>query len=259
MEKYKNINECEFSNFSQNGEDGIIKLLTQKLLDNGYFFVEIGCGNGLENNSTNLVLNEWEGVVCDLPMNIRLHQRLLKIINPKKAISTIAGSIDLNNIESMFKILENKTIDFFSLDIDSYDFYIAQAFLKKNILPKIICVEYNSFLGKEALSVEYILNFYRYKFDPKRGLYFGASLKAWDFLFSKYGYQFIGVDTQGVNAFFILPEFFPSDIMKLKGLDFEYTKVFVDKYKQTGEELEKYVLDNFKSNLVKVESLIDEL
>ena len=51
-----NINEHEFSNFSQNGEDGIIEFLSSKISNNDKYFVEIGCGNGLENNSTNLVL-----------------------------------------------------------------------------------------------------------------------------------------------------------------------------------------------------------
>ena len=62
----KYINEYEYSNFSQNGEDGIIEFLTNKLVKNNKYFVEIGCGNGLENNSTNLVLNKWSGFVCDL-------------------------------------------------------------------------------------------------------------------------------------------------------------------------------------------------
>jgi len=60
---YNNINEHEFSNFSQNGEDGIIEFLSDKIFDNNKYFVEIGCGNGLENNSTNLVLNNWSGLV----------------------------------------------------------------------------------------------------------------------------------------------------------------------------------------------------
>ena len=59
------VNSYEYSNFSQNGEDGIIQFLTSKLKDNNKFFVEIGSGNGLENNSTNLVLNNWQGLVLD--------------------------------------------------------------------------------------------------------------------------------------------------------------------------------------------------
>ena len=62
----KNINDHEYSNFSQNGEDGIIEFLSNKLLNNNKFFIDMGCGNGLENNSTNLILTDW--LIC----NIRL-------------------------------------------------------------------------------------------------------------------------------------------------------------------------------------------
>ena len=78
------IYQYEYSNFSQNGQDGIIEYLSNKITSNNKYFVEIGCGNGLENNSTNLVLNNWSGLVCDIPPNINLYKRLLKIIQPKK-------------------------------------------------------------------------------------------------------------------------------------------------------------------------------
>ena len=67
------INDYEFSNFSQNGEDGIIELLSKYLINNNYYFAEVGCGNGLENNSTNLVLGGWSGVVFDAPSNIYIN------------------------------------------------------------------------------------------------------------------------------------------------------------------------------------------
>ena len=73
--KSKYINDYEYSNFSQNGEDGIIDFLTQNLLVNNKIFFEIGCGNGLENNSTNLILNDWMGFACDIPRNIYLYNR----------------------------------------------------------------------------------------------------------------------------------------------------------------------------------------
>ena len=64
------LNDYEYSNFSQNGEDGIIEFLPNKLISSNKHFVEIGSSNGLENNSTNLLLNNWSGIVCDTPKNI---------------------------------------------------------------------------------------------------------------------------------------------------------------------------------------------
>ena len=252
----KNINNYEFSNFSQNGEDGIIQFLTDRLKNKNKYFVEIGCGNGLENNSTNLILNNWSGVACDIPNNIKYYQRLMKIIQPSKKIHFVSGIINMENIKTIINNFFKKEINFFSLDIDSYDFYILNEVLKNNILPQIICVEYNPFLGKNPYTIEYIPNFRRYSFDKERGLYFGSSLEAWKILLKKYNYEFICVDKNGVNAFFILPQFFQKDILDYKGLEFAYTKVFLKKYNLEGHILEKELLQKFEKKFVNINKLI---
>ena len=111
------------------------------------------------NNSTNLILTDWSGVVIDIPENIRLHRRFLKTIKPKKKIIHAAGHIDLTNAKQLIDIMKDKQINFFSLDIDSYDFYIMLEILNQKIFPQIICVEYNSFLGKEPITIKYTENF----------------------------------------------------------------------------------------------------
>ena len=253
----KKINDYEYSKFSQNGEDGLIDFLTKKLKKNNKFFVEFGCSNGLQNNSRNLIENGWSGIVCDLPKNINNFVSLLKKINPKGKIELAGGSIDLENINEITIKLKKLKIDFFSIDIDSYDFYIINRLLKSKILPKILCVEYNSFFGKDPLVVKYHLNFDRYKFDKKRGLYFGSSLQAWKVLLKKYNYKFICVDKNGVNAFFILPHEFKKSIFSYSGLSFKYTSVFIKKYRLQGQILENEFLKVHKKNLINAYEIID--
>ena len=263
----KYINDYEYSNFSQNGEDGIIEFLTNKLFNNNKYFVEIGSGNGLENNSTNLVLNKWSGFVCDIHKNIKQYHKLLKIIKPKKNIGCFELLITLENLNRIMDEIKIKQISFLSLDIDSYDFYIMLEILKNNIFPKIICVEYNPFLGKEPLAVLYKPNSEGYYFHKQRLLYFGASLEAWKILFKKYKYRFMCVDKSGVNAFFILPQYFEKSIFEYTGLQFEYTKIWVDTHgiaevnpdlgvNIDGKKLEEDVLKHFRNELVNVETLI---
>src|SRR5215468_696196 len=56
----------EFSGFSQHGEDGIIDYLTRRLQKPRGYFIEIGCANGLENNSTWLALGRsFSGLMVD--------------------------------------------------------------------------------------------------------------------------------------------------------------------------------------------------
>ena len=139
--------------------------------------------------------------------------------------------------------------------------------LKNNIFPKIICVEYNPFFGKEPLTVLYKPNSKEFYFHKERLLYFGASLNAWKLLFKKYEYEFICVDKKGVNAFFILPKFFDKSISEHTGLQFAYTKIWVDTKGMAkmsselesnidGKKLEKDVLEYFRNELINVETLI---
>ena len=180
----------------------------------------------------------------------------MKIIQPSKKIHCVSGFINIENIKNIINDFLKKEINFFSLDIDSYDFYILLEVLKNNIFPQIICVEYNSFLGKNPYTIEYTPNFRRYSFDKERGLYFGSSLEAWKTLLKKYNYEFICVDKNGVNAFFILPEFFEKDIFDYRGLEFVYNKVFTKKYNLEGHILEKELIQKFEKKFININKLI---
>src|ERR1700720_1548522 len=47
---------------SQNDEDGIISAILGRLKIDGGVFVEYGCGDGLENNTIQLLMRGWSGV-----------------------------------------------------------------------------------------------------------------------------------------------------------------------------------------------------
>src|SRR5438093_847826 len=56
----------EFTGFSQNGEDGIIDYLCERLLKPNRYFIEIGAADGLENNTTWLALGRrYAGLMID--------------------------------------------------------------------------------------------------------------------------------------------------------------------------------------------------
>ena len=251
------VNSYEYSNFSQNGEDGIIEFLTSNLKDNNKFFVEIGSGNGLENNSTNLVLNNWQGLVLDGISNSKQYNNLLKIISTEKKIINIGTYLNLSNINYLIKILIDKDISFFSLDIDSIDFYIMNEILKNGILPKILCLEYNSFLGKETVTVEYHKIFNSKLLDIKRGLYFGVSLNASKELLNKYNYDFVCVEKKGVNSFFVLNGCLDLNVKNLYGEKFIHNKFWEKKYGLDGKILEKELLENFNEKLVNIKEFLN--
>ncbi len=54
-----------FKVYSQSDEDGIIETICNRLQLDGGTFVEIGCGNGHENNTHYLLLKDWKGIWID--------------------------------------------------------------------------------------------------------------------------------------------------------------------------------------------------
>jgi hypothetical protein len=65
----------------------------------------------------------------------------------------------------------------------------------------VICVEYNSSLGLEPITVPYEATFDRHQKDP-RSWYHGASLTALSKLCASHGYGLAAVSSAGVNVFF---------------------------------------------------------
>jgi hypothetical protein len=240
----QNINDHEFSIYSQNGEDGIIAFLTGGLKQNRKRFVEIGTADGGENNSLYLLKLGWTGLGVDVdPENIRRYMSRIANKPFAQRLTLALMKVGWDNCQWIVDEYGDKNPDFFSLDIDSVDYYIAYRMLQLGWRPSVVCCEYNAFLGKEPVTVMYEANFSRRHLDPQRGLYFGVSVAAWRYLFSQYGYKFCGTDSAGVNVFFCLPEAFNAGFLdEISGPEHTYTKVFVDKYRMSGEDLERELL-----------------
>ena len=191
------INKYEYKITSQNNEDGIIDYIFSKIPNNRYF-VEIGFGY-YEFNSLNLIKKGWQGKLIDIDIeeSIALRSNLDKYY-PKSKVKVINAKVTKNNINKLtLKEGLNKEIDFFSLDIDSNDYWILQSMDLSNI--NVLCCEYNHWLGKDQkLTIAYNENF---KFMDN-GIW-GASLLALTDLLNSKGFSLIAVESSGTNAFYV--------------------------------------------------------
>lgn len=204
-EKFSNeldqINQFEYKITSQNNEDGIIDYIFTKVPNNKKF-VEIGFGF-YENNTLNLIKNNWSGFLIDLHYKENLlFKKLLKFFFPKSNVNVITEKITKNNINSILQNnIGNSEIDFFSLDIDSNDYWVLKNMNLQNI--KCICLEYNHWIGKNAKkSVPYNENF-----EFVDNGFFGASLLAFHDMLKLKNFDLIAVESSGTNAFFINKRF----------------------------------------------------
>jgi hypothetical protein len=218
----KNPLSWEFSGFSQNGEDGIINYLANKILKPNKYFVEIGASYAIENNTSFLaIVKRWSGLMIE---GDKKSFQLCKHIMDKKTLGVECLNIFVNkdNIAHVMDSMLYKNPDLFSLDIDGIDYYLMEIVLKAGIKPKIIVVEYNSAFGPEnSITVKYKKDFNGYEAHSSH-LYYGVSLKGWQNLFNTYGYTFITVDSNGVNGFFVDKSAFnPEFISSINGLKFQ--------------------------------------
>ena len=146
-EKYKNpkkLNQFEFSAFSQNGEDGIIEEIFNRIGSTNRFFVEFGVQTGIESNSTYLLHKGWSGFWIDGNAKHvkKIMQNFSKVILSKK-LQVKCGFITAENIESLF-IEANvpQQFDLLSIDIDRNDYYVWDAIQSYN--PRVVIIEYNA-------------------------------------------------------------------------------------------------------------------
>lgn len=197
-----NLEEVEFSIFSQWGEDGIIQYLINNIDIQYKTFVEFGVENYDESNTRFLLINNnWKGLVMD--------GGIQNVESIKKSslywrfdLTAVNAFITKDNINQL--ILDNGfngDIGILSIDLDGNDYWIWEAI--DAVSPSIVIVEYNSIFGFEyAVTIPYDKDFFRGKAHYSH-LYWGASLKALYNLGRKKGYQFIGCNSAGNNAFFV--------------------------------------------------------
>jgi len=140
----------EFSAFSQNGEDGIIEFLLSQIPDPARTFLEIGSADGLENNSTYLLLvRKFSGtaVEADPRRSDRAQSFLTSFNGGARFINT---RVTVEDLDQLVGNLPASPPDVLSLDIDSIDYWIAARLLEIGVRPALWVVEYNSVFGPDA-------------------------------------------------------------------------------------------------------------
>lgn len=195
----RKLNHWEHQVFSQNGEDGIIAEIIRRIGPKSRRFVEVGTGDGLENNTVNLLSQGWQGAWIDGDQ-AATEQILARLARPlaKGDLKLKNAFVTAENINKLFEELGvPPTFDLLSLDIDRNTFHVWKAL--QNYKPRVVIVEYNSTFPPDVeWAVEY---------DAARtwdySAHFGASLKAFERLGETLGYALVGCDFSGTNAFFV--------------------------------------------------------
>lgn len=192
----KRLHSYGFQVNSQNQEDGMIHEIFKRIGTTDRTFVEIGVGNGTENNTAFLLSQGWSGYWIDGDSSV------LQVLNNKPEIqSSLKIKIGFVNTENIHKIFADLEIpiefDLLSIDIDQNTYYVWNEL--KSFQPRVVVIEYNAALPAD---INWKVDYSPQKmWDSTQN--FGASLKAFELLGKELGYSLIGCDFLGVNAFFI--------------------------------------------------------
>jgi hypothetical protein len=183
--------------YSQNDEDGIISAILKRLEKDNGVFVEFGCGDGLENNTLQLLMRGWTGVwigVVDLRIRIPRSSRKLGF---ERDWVTRENCVDI--MRHGLEKIGAKEVNLVSMDLDGNDLFFVQEILEQGFEPDVFVVEYN---GKFPPPIRFSIDY-----DPAYmwtgSDYFGASLQSFIDLFERFGFQLVCCNVTGANAFFV--------------------------------------------------------
>ena len=197
----KSLIKHSYKIFSQNEEDGIINEIFNRIGTTNKTFVEFGCGNGLENNTLALLLEDWKGLWIEGSSkhvnNIKEHFGSVIQNGQLNAMESFITRENINDLITKGLDSETKEIDLLVVDIDGNDAHVLSEI--NVIQPRVIVVEYNARFHPPVLfSVDYDAN-HVWQGDA----YMGASLSYLVNVCHEKGYKLVGCDLSGTNAFFI--------------------------------------------------------
>lgn len=199
LEDAKYLEAYGFKVYSQNDEDGILSEIFNRIGTKSRQFVEFGVEDGLESNTHYLIMQGWTGLW--IQGSRRDCRKIENIFRPVLQSGQLTLRNEFVTCENINQIISDcgisGEIDLLSIDIDGNDYHVMKAI--DVIDPRVIVVEYNAKFPPEC---DWIMPYNpSHLWDGSER--HGASLKAFERLGKEKGYQLVGTNLNGTNAFFV--------------------------------------------------------
>jgi hypothetical protein len=183
---------------SQNGEDGILRFLLDRLGVAAGSFVEIGAERHEANCLLLALYQGWTGVFVDGDPDVAAnlaellrHTADVRVVNEMVDPATVDAAMDRWGVPA--------EIDVLSIDVDGSDYYVWEAL--RSVRARIVVIEYNAALDPDRALVQ----------PPGAPAWdgtvnFGCSVGALRRLAEEKGYGLVYLESSGTNAFFVALE-----------------------------------------------------
>jgi hypothetical protein len=195
----RRLTRFEYSVFSQFGEDGAIREIFRRIGETNRFFVELGAGDGVENNTAYLLGGNWRGVWIEGSAGhaASIRKTFAGELSAGK-LSLWEGMIRAASVENVLAGLSiPDEPDLLSLDVDYNTYWIWQAI--ERLRPRVVAIEYNAAWPPPDDWV--VAHDDSATWDGSS--HTGASLSALCRLGAQKQYSLVGCSFAGSNAFFL--------------------------------------------------------
>jgi hypothetical protein len=202
---------------SQNGEDGIIAEIFRRIGTKNQYFVEFGVESGVQCNCAHLALDQgWPGLFLEADPDF--FAQLADRYQAYPRVRCVRAAVTSDNIEHLLETHGvPPSFDLLSIDIDGNDYWVWSALRRWQ--PRVVIVEYNaSHPPPRRWVMQENVN---HRWDGTS--YFGASLASLVALGRDKGYELVGTNSIGINAFFVLKELVTADWFLDPALTYHYS------------------------------------
>lgn len=197
----EDLTRYEMKVFSQNGEDGVVVELLNRIGVGPGFFVEFGIGDGTEGNCVWLAdVAGWSGLFLEPDpgaFSALAHKYAgtrVQVLAEPVTPSSLQTQLDRCGVPAEFDLL--------SIDIDGNDLHVFAAVDRYR--PRLVIVEYNASMDRDSVRITPYLDA---AWDGTGG--FGSSLAAFDEVAGSLGYQLAHTEMSGTNAFYVRSDLAP--------------------------------------------------
>jgi hypothetical protein len=187
--------------YSENGEDGIIADILSRIGAHDHFFVEIGTGSGIQNNTRFWLEQGWRGVWIEGNQeDVARAQSTFSDFTRGGALKILQRFVTAENVnETLDELGIAARFDLLSLDVDQNTGHVWRAISRRC---RVACIEYNASLPPcVALQAPYQAET---AWDGTN--WFGAGLKALEVVGNEKSMSLVGCELAGINAFFVNSE-----------------------------------------------------
>ena len=197
----EDLTRHEMKVFSQNGEDGVVVELLNRIGVGPRFFVEFGIGDGTEGNCVWLAdVAGWSGLFIEYDpagfasLAHKYSGTRVQVLQEMVTPDSLQSQLDAAGVP-----LE---LDVLSIDIDGNDLHVWAAVDRYR--PRLVIVEYNGSMDRDTVRRTPYLDG---AWDGT-GV-FGSSLAAFDEVAASLGYVLAHTEMSGTNAFYVRSDLAP--------------------------------------------------